>query len=386
MKQMEDRIRDRLEGYESNLPEGDLAEFKALLDSAVGTNAKRRVGYLAWLAPAVIAACLAIFFILGHTSEKEIINVIDSDTLLADVIEPAVQDTIEKAAIDARTTVAGNRPHTYVQAPADKDEQNTPESICDDEKHAAESVAPGAEDSGNPNDSETYVGRSESHSQVGKQAVSMNMGRATAGILGGAGALALSGMLPALSGGGDAGFQPQSTVDPFYTVGSSSIDERTKNDTHHMPLRAGLSLRIPFSEMWSLTTGLDYYWYSSTLGYSISGDHKQNVHYLGIPFRADYALAGNRLVDIYIGAGASVDFCVAAFEDGNRISKDGVGFALIGAGGIQFKVSKDVSLFIDPTLSWNIPSERRVLDTYKTEHPFMFTVPSGIRVTLENKK
>lgn len=34
------------------------------------------------------------------------------------------------------------------------------------------------------------------------------------------------------------------------------------------------------------------------------------------------------------------DFCIAAFEAGKKIAKDGVGFSLIGAGGIQFNITE----------------------------------------------
>ena len=149
-----------------------------------------------------------------------------------------------------------------------------------------------------------------------------------------------------------------------------------------MPLRAGLSIRVPFNERWSLTTGVDYSWYSSTIGYSVTGGHKQDAHYIGIPVRADFTIARNRWLDVYVGAGASADFCVAAFEAGQKIGKDGVGFSLIGAGGVQFNITDNLGIFLDPTLSWNIPSNNKVLDTYKSAHPFMFSVSTGLRVTI----
>ncbi|MCQ2115086.1 MAG: hypothetical protein MJZ07_02665, partial [Bacteroidales bacterium] len=90
-------------------------------------------------------------------------------------------------------------------------------------------------------------------------------------------------------------------------------------------------------------------------------------------------------MDVYVGAGGSADFCVAAFDAGQKIAKDGVGFSLIGAGGIQFNISKNLGLFLDPTFSWNIPSDNRKLDTYRSDHPFMFTVSTGLRVTVTVK-
>ena len=151
-----------------------------------------------------------------------------------------------------------------------------------------------------------------------------------------------------------------------------------------MPLRTGLSLRLPLSKRWSLTTGLDYSLYSSRIGYTISGKRRQSAHYLGIPIRADYTLVRSRWLDIYIGAGASVDFCVDAHQESSQVTKDGVGFSMVGAGGLQLNFTRHLGLYLEPTLSWNVLSDRQTLDTYKSEHPLMFSVSTGIRITLPN--
>ncbi len=80
-----------------------------------------------------------------------------------------------------------------------------------------------------------------------------------------------------------------------------------------------------------------------------------------------------------------MDLCIAAYDSGQKIAKDGVGFSLIGAGGIQFNISNNLGLFLDPTFSWNIPSDNRVLDTYRTENPFMLAVSTGLRFTIQTK-
>lgn len=85
-------------------------------------------------------------------------------------------------------------------------------------------------------------------------------------------------------------------------------------------------------------------------------------------------------------AGGSVDFYVAAFDAGQMIAKDGIGFSLIGAGGFQLNINKNLGLFLDPTFSWSIPSDNRKFDTYRSEHPFMFMVSTGLRATVSSKK
>ena len=393
MKQLEDRIKDRLEGYESKLPEGDLAEFKALLDASATAGKKRSPAYLAWFAPVAVVAGLALFFLSGLGPQQDMIHVVDGSSMVADVVEaqPEVAEMMETEPVAEVATVK--------TCPSTSRKINYRDSAsCVSER--SESENPGSnqqtgpvEQNGKPkrNNDGTSSGSSSGYSPFvpsgsSRKPVSVKVGQATAGVLGGTGALALASVIPSILKSEDAynGSISDDSVNPggSLTDPDAPVDGRTGNDTHFMPLRAGLSLRIPFTERWSLTTGLDYSWYASNLDYSHSGVHRQDVHYLGLPLRADFTIARNRWMDVYVGAGGSVDFCVAAYDAGQKIEKDGVGFSIIGAGGIQFNINKNLSLFLDPTFSWNIPANNRKLDTYRSEHPFMFTVSTGLRVTI----
>lgn len=410
MKQLEDRIKDRLEGYESSLPEGDLAEFKALLDASTTAGKKRSPAYLAWFAPVAVAAGLALFFVFGHGPQQDMIQVVDGSSLVADVVEtqPEVTEMMETESV-AEVAIVQTYPSTsrkimhsdatlvVNEKSENRDSASDVSERGESEKLESNQQADHTEQHGEQkrNDDGASLGSSSGYSPFvpsgsSRKPVSVKVGQATAGVLGGTGALALASVLPSIIMTRDS--EPGNMSDG--TIGSGGswsdpnppIDGRTRNDTHYMPLRAGLSLRIPFKERWSLTTGLDYSWYASNLEYSLSGVHRQNAHYLGIPLRADFTIARNRWMDVYVGAGGSADFCVAAFDAGQKIAKDGVKFSLIGAGGIQFNINKNLGLFLDPTFSWNIPSDNRKLDTYRSEHPFMFTVSTGLRVTIPARK
>ena len=73
---------------------------------------------------------------------------------------------------------------------------------------------------------------------------------------------------------------------------------------------------------------------------------------------------------------------IAATLLDTEVDPDGIAFSLIGTTGIQFNVTDHLGLYLEPGFSWNIPSENRVLDTFMSEHPFMFSASSGIRFTL----
>ena len=390
MKQLEDKIKERLEGFESSLPEGDLAEFRTLLDDAADAGAKRKSAYLAWMTPAAVAAGLALFFILRPAPEIEPIQVTDNGTMVAQAVEPVtVEKNTDVDAVESKPAVTRKVQQHHSRAVNNEEPLNNTEKENIAEETSVEVTTPEADSNDSKTVSETSANNGGSSPFVPlsisdeKKAVSIKVGPAAAGVLGGSGAIALASLLPSMLNDNAGHTTPQSDA------GNDGVgkltDEKTGNDTHHMPLRAGLSLRVPFNDRWSLTTGVDYSWYSSTIGYSVSGGHKQDAHYIGIPVRADFTIARNRWLDVYVGAGASADFCVAAFEAGQKIAKDGLGFSLIGVGGIQFNITDNLGIFLDPTFSWNIPSDSRVLDTYRSEHPFMFSLSSGIRINIKHK-
>jgi hypothetical protein len=178
--------------------------------------------------------------------------------------------------------------------------------------------------------------------------------------------------------------------------GNHAIDGINSNDIleitlpHRMPLVIGLSLKFPVTEKIGVTTGLEYSLYSSSFSYPAEVQTQlvhyevktQLVHYLGVPVRLDWTFASSRWIDAYLGAGVKGDLCLGATLDGVAIGKDGPAFRLLGAGGIQFNATRNLSLFLEPEISWTVPSARRVLSTYSSEHPWMFTVATGVRINL----
>lgn len=390
MIQLEDKIKDRLEGYVSSLPEDDFAEFGSLLDNAVKKGSRRSLPGYAWLAPAAVAAGLALFFLLGQNQEPETIQIVENGTLVADVIEPAIPDKItDDAMIDVRTVDDRKPRNMSSKAGAEEDVLEKTIPVSKSEETTNESVKSEPDDSDKHTGSRPAMNSTETspfvpvNNPVLTKPVSANVGKAAASVLGGSGAVALASILPSVHNdnfsGAQIGRKDKSTEKDY-------DDYKTRETSHHMPVHAGLSLRVPLNDRWSITTGIDYLLYSSEIGYSVSGFHRQNAHYIEVPARADYTIARNRWLDIYVGAGVSVDCCVAAYDAGCKIAKDGIGFSVLGAGGIQFNVTDHLGLFLDPTLSWSVPSGNRVLDTYRTEHPLMFSVSTGIRFTLQNKK
>ena len=50
--------------------------------------------------------------------------------------------------------------------------------------------------------------------------------------------------------------------------------------------------------------------------------------------------------------------------------------------GVQYQLTPSVGLFAEPSLQYFLPSHSEI-ETYRTEHPFVFSLPLGIRITLK---
>lgn len=107
----------------------------------------------------------------------------------------------------------------------------------------------------------------------------------------------------------------------------------------------------------------------------------QTAHYLGIPLRLDWTFASTKRLDFYLGGGLEGDWCIKATFDGEQVQKDGFSASLLGAGGIQFKLTKNLGLYMEPEFNWTFMPENPVLNTYRSAHPVMFSVTSGLRIT-----
>ena len=159
-------------------------------------------------------------------------------------------------------------------------------------------------------------------------------------------------------------------------------DELTGARYYYFPVKVGLSVGIPIAERWRITSGLQDSRYTSSFTFSLSGEKTQYAHYLGVPVRLDWLFASGRWLDLYVGGGLEGDLCVGATFDGRDIEKDGIGLSLLGAGGLQFNPVRRIGLYVEPGFSWTIPSEKHMLNTYRSENPFMFSVSAGVRLNL----
>ena len=385
MRKWEDIVKDKLGGYESNLPEDSLAAFHARRATAGSTKAKRFP--LVWAIVPALAAGLAAVLLLRKPTVPE-----DGIQIIPQPVETysQVDDSLDTTTPIVATPLIAQATRTKAGRPMPKTEQSkepaattvVEEVRIPEETHISETEGIGPEDTPEEPATDNRPVMQESSPfvpQPSTEQPALQVKLGTGGAIAAGGGL-LAALVTQLASADLNAFVPgiQASDDIDRT---NSFNGLETTHPHRMPLVVGLSVKFPVTEKIGITTGLEYSLYSSSFSYP-SGEKTQLVHDLGIPVRLDWTFVSSRWLDAYLGAGIKGDLCVGATLDGHSIGKDGPAFRLLGAGGIQFNATRNFSLFVEPEISWTVPSERRVLSTYSSEHPWMFTVATGVRINL----
>lgn len=163
---------------------------------------------------------------------------------------------------------------------------------------------------------------------------------------------------------------------------------------HHLPVRAGLSVRWEFFPRLSLETGLTYTLLSSEM---TSGSEKYNyvskqrLNYIGIPLNLNYTFLDTRFIGLYVSAGGMMEKCVGGrlstdyVSNGNIIDKttdrlrvDPLQWSVNLSAGLQFNIIKSTGIFVQPGISWYFDNGSPVETIYKAK-PLNFDLRFGIR-------
>ena len=385
MRKWEDIVRDKLGGYASNLPEDSLAAFHTRRATAGATKAKRFP--LIWAIVPALAAGLAAVLLLRKPTVPE-----DGIQIIPQPVETysQVDDSLDTTTPIVATPLIAQATRTKAGRPMPKTEQSkepaattvVEEIRIPEETHISETEGIGPEDTPEEPATDNRPVMQESSPfvpQPSTEQPALQVKLGTGGAIAAGGGL-LAALVTQLASADLNAFVPgiQASDDIDRT---NSFNGLETTHPHRKPLVVGLSVKFPVTEKIGITTGLEYSLYSSSFSYP-SGEKTQLVHDLGIPVRLDWTFVSSRWLGAYLGAGIKGDLCVGATLDGHSIGKDGPAFRLLGAGGIQFNATRNLGLFVEPEVSWTLPSDRRMLSTYSSEHPWMFTVATGVRINL----
>ena len=165
---------------------------------------------------------------------------------------------------------------------------------------------------------------------------------------------------------------------------------------HRLPLTFGLSVNKMLHNRWAIGSGLQYtQLYSETQAGNTFAwvQQTQRLHYLGIPIRATwYPVKTNRLA-VYTSAQAMMELPIGSTcqekttVNGNLISTKRLELDpsiqwSIGLGiGLEYRLTPVIGLYAEPSLNYFFNTGDGI-DTYRTAHPFTFSVPIGIRISI----
>lgn len=386
MRKWEDIVKEKMEEQEGALPESVFSEFRARRDTAAAAPAAKRFSQVWAVIPAVavgLAAVLVLHKLATPEGDTQITSqesapiyvVTDSTTvdeckqstrllaqaLSSKAVRPSVARAQDVVAIDNSEPAVEIVDTSAIEDILEPEKKNTAtyESIDSLVINSA-------------NESPLTISSSYTPEKFPKKPIKMKVGPA-------AGIVAGGGLLAALTTPFLGSFKAKDTPSPPPAPGPSK--DLLYDHTHYFPFRVGLSTRIPVTEKLSVTTGLEYSLYSSRLTYSLSGEKTQHAHYLGVPVRLDWTFASNKWIEVYLGGGFKADYCLRATLSGERIAKDGFGFSMLGAGGIQINLTKQLGLYVEPEINWAVLPKNTVLQTYRTDKTMMFSLTSGIRIS-----
>lgn len=172
-------------------------------------------------------------------------------------------------------------------------------------------------------------------------------------------------------------------------------DKILRTGHHAMPMTWSLALKYRLDKRWGVETGLNYSKLKSEFEMGSNGNtinELQTIHYVGVPLKGIYHLYDTRKWGVYGAAGIMMEVPVhsSLYTDYYVLGKKEVSektsihapwqwSTTIGLG-LQYHLTPHVGVFAEPSLQYFIPTGSSI-ETYRHEHPFIFTVPLGIRLT-----
>ena len=172
-------------------------------------------------------------------------------------------------------------------------------------------------------------------------------------------------------------------------------DKILRESHHQMPVTWSLALKYRLNHRFALESGFSYSRLNSDFEMGADGNiirEQQAIHYLGIPVKGIYNMYSRQRWGLYGSVGLTTEIPVHStlhsdfYVDGQYEVSDKATFrapwqlsTTLGLG-LQYNFTPNIGLFAEPSLQYFIPMKTDI-ETYRTEHPFTFSLPLGIRFT-----
>jgi RNA polymerase sigma-70 factor (ECF subfamily) len=172
-------------------------------------------------------------------------------------------------------------------------------------------------------------------------------------------------------------------------------DKILRTSHHYMPFTWSLAMRYQLSDRLGLESGLSYSRLTSNFEMGTDGNiirEQQTIHYLGIPVKGIYNIYNKNMWSLYGNLGLTMEIPVysplntsyylhGTLEATEKATIRAPWQWSVGTGlGLQYNLTPNIGLFAEPSLQYYIPTGSPI-ETYRTDHPFNFSLPLGIRFT-----
>ena len=175
-----------------------------------------------------------------------------------------------------------------------------------------------------------------------------------------------------------------------------SADQSVAEKVHHYrPQTYSLSLNKQLSPRWIFGTGLIYTRLKSEFENPFNDaklKRTQKIDYIGIPLHMTYQVWNKGRLNTYVTGGVTFEMPVHSSLTKEFIITSDSSFTMRGTIhpryqwsvnvglGVQYQIFKPFSFYLEPGLSYYFKNGSGI-QTYRTEHPFMFSIPFGLRLT-----
>ena len=175
----------------------------------------------------------------------------------------------------------------------------------------------------------------------------------------------------------------------------TGTDKIVRKSHHYMPVNFSLALKYRLNNRFALETGLSYSRLKSEFEMGSNGntiDEQQTIHYLGIPVKGTYNIYSRKAWSLYGSLGVTTEiplysplntnyYLHGMLEATDKSTIHAPWQWSVGTGlGLQYNFTPNIGLFAEPSLQYYIPTGTQI-ETYRSEHPFTFSLPIGIRFT-----
>lgn len=176
-------------------------------------------------------------------------------------------------------------------------------------------------------------------------------------------------------------------------VGNSPVylANHEERQNFYQPISFGLSVNIPISSKFSVSTGVVYTRLSSdftSIANSLVYERQQKLHYVGIPLTVQYNVWQWYGLNVYATAGGQADFNVKAYmtTEGTetKLEKDNWQWSVNAALGVQYNFIPQLGIYVEPGIKHYFNNGSHIQNYFK-HRPTNFNLQIGLRLNMGKK-